>query len=219
MKRIKVKIIWNKKSPLKMAGIAHGIATSLTGNVNFVTPSVKASVLDAAATRVENAWAARKNGQAGKDELKNSVDALDTMLYDLSEYVNGVAKGVETVIHSAGFETRNSSVTAKTAKPSGLLAPVLISTPGGGIKAKAVGATDAKMYCFILVVDATFSFTINNGIITVPNGVNAYIINSTKSIVNFTGLPALKNVSVAVIAINSSGNSGFSPVASSSTLA
>lgn len=218
MKRIKTKISWNKKSPLKMAALAHGIAGSLTGNAGFPTPVVTPAALNTAATRVENAWANRRNGQAGKDELNNSADALETMLYDLSDYVDNIAKGDETLIHSAGFSTV-SNTTARVVKPAALLAPSLTSLPGGTIKAKAIGATDARLYSFILVLDTAFAFTINNGIIEIPNNVTAFIINSTKAIVHFTGLPALKNVSVAVITYNSSGNSGLSPIATSSTLA
>lgn len=218
MKRLKAKISWSKKAPLKMAGIAHGIAGSLTSNPNFPTPVVKPGDLETAAIRVENAWANRKNGQAGKDELNNSVDALEMILYDLTDYVDSVAKSNETIIHSAGFETTNSS-SARIAKPATLLAPALTSLPSGIIKAKAIGVTDARLYSFILVVDAPFTFTINNGIIEVPANVTAFIINSTKAIVHFTGLPALKSVSVAVITYNSSGNSGLSPVGTSSTLA
>jgi hypothetical protein len=52
----------------------------------------------------------------------------------------------------------------------------------------------------------------------VPVGTNALIINSTKGNVVFAGLPALKKVSVVVIAFNSSGSSRFSPIANGSTL-
>lgn len=75
MKKIFVKISWNKRNPAKMATKAHAVITAMTGNNNYKTPKVKLTDLDAAATRVENADANKKNGQLAKDELKNaSVD-------------------------------------------------------------------------------------------------------------------------------------------------
>jgi hypothetical protein len=216
-KKIKAKVSWNKKSPLKMAGVARGVATSMTGNARFTTPPVTPTVLNAAALRVENAWANRMNGPIAKDELVNASNALDVLLHTLVDYVTSIANGDESIIHNANFET-TSNAAGKSSAPDTSAAPVITAAPGGVIKVKVNGIKGAKVYSFILVMDGEFNVILKDGHINVPVGTNALIINSTKGNVVFAGLPALKKVSVVVIAFNSSGSSRFSPIANGSTL-
>ena len=218
-KKIKARINWSKNSPLKMAGIAHGVASAMKGNATFPSPPVKASENETAATRVELAWANRKNGDLGKDELKNSCTDLDDKLHVTADYVNSVANGFETIIHSAGFESTGSTY-ARTSNPVAASSVTITSNKGGVIKAKALGAKGARMYTFILVLDAVFNVTLQNGVLQLPpDSANVFIINSTKGSVNFSGLPAKKDVSVAVVLYNSAGDSGLSPIATSTTIA
>jgi hypothetical protein len=216
-KKIKAKISWNKKSPLTMAGVARGVATSLNGNARFTSPPVTSAVLNAAATRVENAWANRMNGQLAKDELNNASDALDELMHTLVDYVTSIANGDESIIHSANFET-TSKMANRLSAPEAAAAPIITAAPRGVIKVKVNGVKGAKIYSFILVIDGDFNVVLKEGYIDVPIGTNALIINSTKGNVVFEGLPGLKKVSVAVIVFNSSGSSGFSPVVNGSTL-
>ncbi len=219
-KKIRVRISWNKRKPLEMAGIAHGVASAMDGNKDFDKPTIDPKDIETAATRVETAWANRKNGAIGKDELINSSNDLDDKLHTEATYVDGVANGDETLIHSAGYSSTSNS-TARVAKPTVSLSVSLTPMKGGMMKAKIVGAKGARGYCFVLVEDTAFNYTIQNGVISVPTGstANAYIIYSTKGGVSFSGLTPLKNVSVAAIVFNSAGDSGFSPVATSSTIA
>ena len=64
----------------------------------------------------------------------------------------------------------------------------------------------------------TINVSDTNGQISVNAGSNIIIINSTKSTVEFSNLPTLKNVNVEVVVSNSTGDSGFSPVASVYTM-
>ena len=218
-KKIVVKITWTTRSPLKIATKARTTVTSMSGNAGFPTPKVTVVVMAAAATRVEIAYANRKNGSVAKDELTNSCIALDGLLHLQADYVNGIANGDPTIIHSAGFEsTANVDSVAKVAKPVIVNAPILTSVSGGNIKAKIYGITNTQNYCFVLVIDGDFKVSINKGQIGVEEGTKVVIINSTKSTVLFTDLPVLKSVKVAVVASNATGDSGFTPVAVGSTI-
>jgi hypothetical protein len=218
-KKIKSKISWRKDAPLEMAGFAHGIVTAMTGNASFATPTVLLATLNSAAIRVENAWANRKNGQLGKDELQTSTIALDALLHTQADYVSTIANGNATTIHSAGFVSTQPIVLSRIAKPANPLAPVLTPIVAGGLKVNVATVPDAKLYCFIVVVDSAFTITLNaEGQMEIPAGITACIINSTKHFATFTGLPSLKSVQVAVVASNSSGTSSFSAIATSSTI-
>jgi hypothetical protein len=217
-KKIIVKINWNTKKALKMASIARGTATAMTGNAGFPTPKVGLPAMSAAALRVDNAFANKKNGTAAKDELTNSSNALDVMLHAQAEYVSGIANGDETIIHSSGFESTSNNVGARLAAPFIEAAPIVTPLKGGSIKVKITPVANAHIYCFVLYVDAAFNTTILNGQMTVDAGSNAIIINSTKSFVTFKGLPAYKPIKVAVVVLNANGDSGFSPVATGATL-
>ena len=218
-KKIWVKITWGTKKPLQMAGIARGTVTAMTGNAKFATPKVALPAMTTAATRVETAWANRKNGATGKDELTNSSNDLDVLLHLQGDYVSGIANSDETIIHSAGFEaTYSGSNLARTAKPDVAVAPVLKSVNGGVVKARVTPVLGAKNYCYLLSVDASINADVVNGQINIAAGGSLFIINSTKSNVAFVGLPVLKNVNVAVIVSNANGDNGFSPVATVITI-
>lgn len=218
-KKIIVRINWLASKPLQMAGIARGTVTAMTGNTQFPTPKVALTAMTTAATRVENAWANRKNGAVAKDELSSSCNDLDVLLHTQGDYVSAIADGDETIIHSAGFEaTGSTNSTARIAAPTGVEAPVLKPLAGGVIKVKAKPVANTSNYCFILAVDSAINATIVNGQLLMDNGSKVYVINSTKSTVVFNGLPTLKPVNVLFIASNANGDSGFSSVATGATL-
>ncbi len=217
-KKIKVRVTWQTETPLKMAGIARGTVTAMTGNANFPNPDIVLGNMEKAAARVENAWANRKNGPVAKDELKKSANDLDENLQTQADYVSKIAKEDSTIIHSAGFESTADVSRARVAVQEDPEAPVCTAMSGGVMKVNVKGKANVRNYCFLLVVDAPLNVTIQNGVITVPDGTTALIINSTKHIVTYTGLPALKNVQVAAVYINSAGASGISPVTIASTI-
>jgi len=213
---IKVKVSWLKTQSLKMAGFAHGTVTKMTDNTNFPSPAIDLTVIDAAASRVETAWANRKNGQSAKDELTNAQNDLNAKLHTQANYVTQTAAGNVTIIHSGGWESTKSDKTPSTI-PNATNTPVITSLSGGGIKSKVLTISGATTYTHILVIDGDFNVTIQNGIITVPAGTIAYIITGGKTTEIFPGLTPLKKVYVAVIANNAAGSSSLSPVASAST--
>ena len=218
-KKIIVKISWTTKKPLQMAGTARGTVTAMTGNAKFPTPKVTLAAMNTAATRAEVAWANRKNGATAKDELTLASNDLDSLLHTQGDYVSGIANGDEAIIHSAGFEATGTNANApKVLAPATPAAPVLTSKNGGAIKVKATAVANADNYCFVLSVDSGINATINNGQINIDAGSKLFIINSSKSSVTFSALPALKTVNVVVLVSNAQGNSGFSAIATGATL-
>ncbi len=218
-KKIRVRISWRKEEPLKMAGVARGTVTAMTGNSNFTSPEIDLKDVENAATRVENAWANRKNGPVAKDELNNSSNDLDNYLHTQADYVTKIAKGDSTIIHSAGFESTENVAMARSTVQEDPEAPICTPLSGGGMKVNVKGKSKVTNYCFVLVVDGVMNVTIQNSQMIMPAGsTNTHLINSTKHIAIFTGLPTLKNIQVAVVYINSAGASGISPVTIASTI-
>ena len=210
-----VKISWLTKQYLTMASFAHGTVTAMTGNTKFATPKVLMDKMEAAATRVEVAFSNRKNGQVGKDELKNSATDLNALLHDQADYVSVISDGDDTIIHSGGWETTGKPKQRK-AIPEGGGAPALKATAGGNIKVSSGKIVDAKMYVFVLIIGTTFPVTLVNGAISIPLGVQSFILNSTKCIAHFSNIPGLQEVTVGMYTINSSG---ISPLSALSTCA
>ena len=210
-----VKISWLSHKYLNMASFAHGTVTAMTANKNFLTPKVALKVVDDAATRVEVAYANRKNGQVGKDELKNSSFDLNAYLHDQADYVSVISNGDDTIIHSGGWETTGKPK-QKKAIPVGGAAPALKATAGGNIKVTSGKIVDAKMYIFVLVIGTEFPVTLVNGAISIPLGVQSFTLTSTKCVVNFSNIPGLQEVTVGMYTINSAG---ISPLSALSTCA
>ncbi len=208
-----VKISWLTKEYLKMASFAHGTVTAMTGNPKFATPKILMKDMEAAATRVETAFANRKNGQVGKDELANSSTDLNAKLHDQADFVSVISNGDDTIIHSGGWETTGKPK-QKKAIPVGGGAPALKATAGGNIRVSSGKIVDAKMYVFVLIIGTTFPVSLVNGAISIPLGVQSFILNSTKSFANFSYIPGLQEVTVGMYTINSSG---ISPLSALST--
>ena len=216
-KKLVVKINWSSKNPLPMATVGHGVADAMEGNLNFKTPKVKLFDIRGASTLVESTYPNRKNGALAKDAFNKAVTNLDVILHDQADYVSNLAEGDETMIHSSGFETTAIKALARYAAPVIDQAPVLTTVKGGGIKVKINKVLHARYYFYVLFVDAPFSCTIVNGHVVPAEGSHPIIITSTKTVVTFSGLATLKPVSVAAIAFNAGGDSGFSPVATGAT--
>ena len=220
MKRIFVKISWDKRQPLKTAAFARGTATAMNGNATFASPAIKTADISKAAERVEIAYANRRNGETGKDELQNASIDLDEKLHTQAEYVDDVAKGDETIIHLAGFETTtptNASL-ARATIANATIAPVLTPVTGGTIKVKAESNAAANNYLFFLVVEGTLDVSITNSQISFVNGCSPIIISSTKHTCNFTGIAPKKTVQVAVAIANASGIGSLSAISSCNTI-
>lgn len=208
------KLSWSKKSALLMASFAHGVVVCMTDNKSFLTPAVLLKILDDAAIRVEKAWDGRKNGQAGKDELKNAINALDILLRTQGSYVATTANNDATIIHSANYASKGDKKNAPKAKASEVLldAPLAKATAGGTIKVTSNKVLNTRMYVFVLVIGTIFPVTITEGALDIPVGVQVYILNSTKHTAKFVGIPGVGKVSIAGYTVNSGGMSGLSPV-------
>jgi hypothetical protein len=210
-----VKISWLSHKYLNMASFAHGTVTAMTANKNFLTPKVALKVVDDAATRVEVAYANRKNGQVGKDELLNSSSDLNVKLHDQADYVSVISDGDDTIIHSGGWETTGKPKQKKAIPVSGA-APALKATAGGNIKVISAKIADAKLYVFVLIIGTEFPVTLVDGAISIPLGVQSYILNSTKCFASFSNIPGLQEVTVGMFTVNSAG---ISPLSALSTCA
>ena len=202
-----------------MAILAHANAKAMDGNKNFTTAKVSAEDMEAAATKLEQSYAHRKNGQVAKDELlKDAVD-LDFKLHNQADYVSEIADGDATIIHSAAFESTSTKHAKAPLLKEVVAGPILKSSIGGNVNAKTIKVTGAKLYIFILVVGSSFDVTVlPNGQIIVPVGTVVHIIGDTKHIVTFNGFDGRLDVFVAVITKNASGYSNLSPVTCTQTI-
>ena len=212
----KVKISWSKKAPVKMASIALATVNAMTDNDDFENPDISMGKMYEASNQLSNAYSIRKNGQVAKDDVISKINTLINFLHTQAEYVDKLAKGDVTIIHSAGFEStsdkRGLGVVPKVAKQ-----PILKSLSNGGIKATVDKVPNTTSYSFILVIDGDFNITIFNKQIQIPRGTLAIIINTTKRSAVFLNLEPLKIVHVAVLASNATGFTALSLVATAST--
>ena len=217
MKEVRVKVSWSIKKPLAMSSFAAGTVTAMSEDAHYATPDVLYVAMSASATRVEHAYNNRKNGQAGKDELANSVAEVDALLHKQAAYVTKQSGGDATIIHLGGWQT-TTNTKAKTALPGQLGAPFIAAFNGGGLKVTSAAVSNANVYVFLVVIGTSFPVTLVNGMLVIPDGVVAYTLTSTKHIANFVGLPGKEDVMVAVYTVNAAGTSGLSTVAIGSTL-
>ena len=206
-----VKMSWLTSKYLNMASFAHGTVTAMTANLKFATPKVTMDHMEAAATRVEVAFANRKNGQLAKDELRTSSTELNAMLHDQADYVSLISNGDETTIHSGGWQSTGGPKQKKPIPIAGV-GPTLIASAGGNIHVISSKIADAKMYIFVLVIGTTFPVTMVEGIISIPLGTQAFILNSTKRVASFTNIPGIQDVMVGMFTLNSAGISQLSAI-------
>jgi hypothetical protein len=89
----------------------------------------------------------------------------------------------------------------------------------GTVKSIANSVDGAKSYTHVLQLDSDdFTVTIVNDQIEIPVGAHVFIIPNTTRSASFLNLPPMKKVLVAVLANNTAGSSGFSPVSNTSTI-
>ena len=218
-KKAIVKITWSKSKYLPMAILGHANSKAMDKNDNFTTPKVTSAAMELAATKVELAYAERKNGQVAKDELLKAAGDLDVNLYDQADYVSDIADGDESIIHSAAFQSTSNKHSKAPRLESIVTGPLLTSAIGGNVNVVSNIVIGAKMYIFIMVVGGPFNVTIlPNGQIIVPAGTVAQIISDTKHMVTFNSLEGKNDVFVAVMTKNASGYSNLSPVSCTQTI-
>lgn len=212
-RQIVVRISWTHSSPTEMASFAHGVAAAISKNaVTFPSPAVSSNDLDDAANRVEMAYANRMNGALAKTELDNADTALDKLLHDEGGYVNSVAKGNKAIIQLAAFVPISDANTAS----------VVPATPNAGkITGNAAALTietnkvnGAESYCWIIFLDTPVTAVVADTYIKLPAAPVIIIPNGHLRETLHNVIPAGTRISVQVLAQNSAGKSGFSPLVS-----
>lgn len=111
---------------------ARTIITSITGNPNFPTPTPTLAAATSATNGLETSAA---TVQTTKAKLKTDFsdqnekeDFLDKIMTQLAAYVESVAGDDETMIHSAGMDTKSSAKGPSTSQPT--LPAALTATAG-----------------------------------------------------------------------------------------
>ncbi len=201
---------WNHMPPTQMAALAHGVADAIANNAaTFPSPKPTPQELDGAATALELAYANRLNGPLAKTTFENADEALDTLLHQEADYVNGIANGDKSIIQTAGF-TATSDVRLPKTIPATPNAPK-ISGNAGVLRIETNNVTGATTFCWLVVTDVKS---------VQPPGVGSnYFSLTTPAIVISNGhfreelhnaLPAGTTITVMVMAFNTAGQSGFS---------
>ena len=104
--------LFRKNVPVKIEFGKH-VHLNMTGNANFMTPVPTLANLLTATTDLETA----SNNAAGGGVLFTSImhdkeAAFDELMTAMGNYVDGVAKGDETIIRSAGMEVKKQKTPA-----------------------------------------------------------------------------------------------------------
>ena len=218
-KTVIVKVSWDKNKPLIMATHAHDTVIKMTGNTDYTTPDVTLVEMEAAATKVEVAYAARKNTAGGMAESDKTIVALDDLLHTQAAYVSKTTVGDAAKMQKAGWKTIKVTLSKAAALDPSIVAPKLEAIIGGKLKSTAFLVKGAKEYITVVVLNGPFNVTmLSNGQIIVPVGTIAHIMSSSKHIVTFEGMPAKGDVLVATVTRNAVGYSNFSPVSTAETI-
>ena len=207
-KPIAVLMNWIHMPATEMAAFAHNTSAKMNGNPNFPKPDVPYADMDAAADRLELAYANRMNGDAAKTEYENADEALDTLLHQQAAYVNGIANGDAAIIESAGFVTTAQS-RKKAVVPAVPDAPQ-ISGNAPGLHLQIPAVTGAKTYCWVIFTTgdkstATVAAThivLPEAAIVIPDGATRETLRGV--------IAAGTTITVQVLAQNAAGKSGFS---------
>lgn len=181
---------------------ARTIITSLTGNPNFPTPTPTLAVVTGATDGLETSAA---TAQITKAKLKTDIsdrdekeDFLDKVMTQLAAYVESVAGDDETMIHSAGMDTK-AAASKGTSAPT--LPPALTPTAGdhdGEVDLSWDKVSGAKSYVIERSVDPP----------TATSWQHAGV--STKSSFTVTGLTSGTRYWFRVAAVGTAGQSGWS---------
>jgi hypothetical protein len=129
MKKFVVKLNLRKKSVDERIEYARHVITSMTGNIHFTTPVPALSVIKSVTDALEIAFIAAAGGSIlSTSLLHEAIDDFDIELTALRHYVDNTARGSESVILSAGMETKRGN------------ASVGIPTRVTGLQATSIGS-------------------------------------------------------------------------------
>src|SRR5690348_10607894 len=107
MKKFKVKLALDKKTVDTKVEFGRTVHDEMTGNANFTAPSPTLTALKSATDGLEAANILRASGaHLAVADLHAAVEVFDVIMTALGAYVDNVAQGNESIILSAGMETR-----------------------------------------------------------------------------------------------------------------
>ncbi|MBK5284474.1 MAG: hypothetical protein JJE25_03655 [Bacteroidia bacterium] len=112
MKKFVVKLELSKKSVLQKIDSGKSVVLAMTANPNFTTPVpplVDITAVTLALEKASNDVEAQGGGTLLTAIMHEKENDFDTKMTALGNYVDGVAMGSETIILSAGMETKKQN--------------------------------------------------------------------------------------------------------------
>jgi hypothetical protein len=107
MAKFVVKLSLDRKSIPVMIEFGRHVVISMTGNANFTTPSPALAAITTATDELETAFnAAQGAGPLQTALMYEKERAWSILMTALGNYVDNVAKGEQSIILSAGMETK-----------------------------------------------------------------------------------------------------------------
>ena len=210
-KPIVVLMNWPKMKSIQMAALAHNIASKINASGQFPDAPVAAKNLDAAANRLELAYANRINGPEAKTEFEAAGNALDDLLRQEAAYVNTLANGDTVLIEAAGFTATNNERKRATV-PAAPNAPT-VSGNASELHLLIPSVPGARNYCWIIFTGeaatatvAETHITLSGAAIVIPDGTTRETLRGV--------IAAGTKITVQVLAQNAAGKSGFSTAVS-----
>ena len=219
MSKSKVLHNWNGASPLVISSIMKDTVTGMTGNANFLTPAVLLPGMTTAANRIDTAYNNRENGDAGKVELVNAVNAGIGLLNTQADYVDSTVHGDRAKLVSSGFKA-TSDVKHPSVVPS-QAAAATIKPETGKLKLSTDKVEGADKYHYVLFVGGPGTVNIIDGQMKVSNGpqtTDVIIVPAGHLHEEVSGIDALQKVFVGVLAANAAGIAPMSPLVEGHTV-
>ena len=180
---------------------AQQIVTALTGNSGFPTPNPALASVTSAINKLDTSYAeaqaARQEAKAKTSQQNKDEDELEQIISRLAAYVESVGGDDETLIQSAGMDTKSSP--APSAIPG--LPPALSATAGdhdGEIDLAWDTVEQAKSYVIEQSADPP----------TATSWAHAGV--ATKSSTTISGLTSGTRYWFRVAAVGTAGQSGWS---------
>jgi len=112
MKKFVVALGLGKLSTPQKIELGNTVVLAMTGNANFTTPSPPLAEITTATGDLETAYNNFQSAGGGTSLsaiVREKEEIFDEKLTALGNYVDGIAKGSETIILSAGMKTKKQS--------------------------------------------------------------------------------------------------------------
>jgi hypothetical protein len=205
MAKYVVKLALNRKSIPQKIEFGRLVESSMTLNPNFATPNPTPAMLNLATDELEVAFnAAQVGGPLETATMYEKETAWDTLVTALGNYVDNIAQGVQTIILSAGMETKRLST------PVGIPARVVnvaaTSVNSGELLVKWKSVYGARAYLGYIKVDGE------------DDSEYQLLIKVTRAKATVTGLISGTKYVVVVEAVGAAGTGALSDTATSVVL-